>query len=108
MGRRGPHIKNTVDGVSLPCRVSGCSTPPISRGLCPFHYGQAKRGVKLILWGSGSGTPETVAWVYSPAPAVPERAPWTWDGDEESLIEADEKTSLKSEETKEHANDRQY
>jgi hypothetical protein len=62
----------------LPCRVVDCTNPSMAKGLCQSHYGQAHHGKKLSLRGGDT---------------VPERPRWIFEGDEQSLIAAQEKAN---------------
>ena len=105
MGRMRRHHTNG----KFPCRELSCERLALCRALCSLHYNQAKRGVPLSLKYCADTSPQLVPWIKVPAPipAAVElgRPKWEWGGDEDSLIDADEKTSLKSEEIKEHENE---
>lgn len=92
---------------NFPCRELTCERLSISRGLCAKHYWQAKRGIKLSLKYCATEEPQFVPWLKVPAPIpppvpnrfgleLPARQKWEFDGDEQSLIEAAEKTTLDS------------
>jgi hypothetical protein len=105
-------MKRHTKNASFPCRELSCERLALCRALCAKHYNQARHGWKLPLKYCSDTSPQVVSWlkVPAPVPAIVElgRAKWEFDGDEQSLIDADEKNILQSEEIKEHENDRQH
>lgn len=103
---KGSMARRRNQKANFPCRELTCERLAMCRALCAKHYWQAKKGVKMPLKYCATEEPQLVPWLKVPAPIppgpnrfgldVPPRPKWEWNGDEQSLIEAAEKTTLDS------------
>jgi hypothetical protein len=69
------------------CEQPGCENKAHGRGLCSMHYQRFYEAWKKDCIANGSLTEDSKP-IFPEPPAVPG---WSWAGDEQSLIEAQER-----------------